>query len=104
MATPHATVAKKGRGMLGGRRRKKVKEKMERQRKQRAGKQAHTGLITLTLTGGRMEGGRMEGGREGGRERSAVRQTHIGNQVSFCELKGQRGHSVHVCVSVYLTG
>lgn len=73
---------------------------MERQRKQRAGKQAHTGLITLTLTGGRMEGGRMDGGRE----RSAVRQTHIGNQVSFCELKGQRGHSVHVCVSVYLTG
>lgn len=47
-----------------------------------------------------MEGGRMDGGRE----RSAVRQTHIGNQVSFCELKGQRGHSVHVCVSVYLTG
>lgn len=28
----------------------------------------------------------------------AVRQSHIGNQVSFRELKGQRGHSVHVCV------
>lgn len=100
MASPHATAAKKGERHVGWTEEEKVKEKMERQRKQRAGKQAHTGLITLTLTGGRMEGGRMDGGRE----RSAVRQTHIGNQVSFCELKGQRGHSVHVCVSVYLTG
>lgn len=52
----------------------------------------------------RKDGGRTDGWTDGGRERSAVRQTHIGNQVSFCELKGQRGHSVHVCVSVYLTG
>lgn len=65
MASPHATAAKKGERHVGWTEEEKVKEKMERQRKQRAGKQAHTGLITLTLTGGRMEGGRMDGGREG---------------------------------------
>lgn len=32
------------------------------------------------------------------RKEGAVRQSHIGNQVSFRELKGHRGHSVHVCV------
>lgn len=52
----------------------------------------HTNLITLTLTGGRTERGR--------KEQRAVRQSHIGNQVSFCELKGHRGHSVHVCMCV----
>lgn len=47
-----------------------------RDKRKQDARSRHTSLITLTLTAGRMGGGQ-----------SAVRQSRIGNQVSFCELK-----------------
>lgn len=71
------------------------KYKRDRKTKKTAcGKQAHKANHINTDW-------RKEGWREKvRREQSAVRQTHIGNQVSFWELKGQRGQSVHVCACV----